>query len=578
MESNANKIEYLRKAVLEKDALLSEKDTLIVAQKDEIKALSKEKQELESKKTHLENLVKIYEESLRLADQKLYGKKSEKSIGMDPQMHLFDEAENTADKTEPEPVSKWDPDGVQETEVKGYVRRKKGQREIDLSNLEREEKTYDFDTAPECPECGDAMCRCGFAFIGSRIKHIPAKYIRVDIKQASYACKRCERESDHVPMAKAPMPEQAIKGSVATSSLVASICVAKYVNATPLYRQEQDFKRNGIAINRQNMANWIIAVALNLLVAVYQEMIKAIRLETVIHADETTLEVLKEPGRKANTNSYIWEYCSGEAAMHYIFIYEYKQTRSAKHPREFLKEFGGYVHCDGYDAYHEIEKDRDGGIKMIGCWLHARREFTNAFKALPKEVVDDEKPNEYRDNIKEGIRRINELFSFERRWREAEIGYDERYRLRLEKSKPLAEELFKWANRTHAMALSKLHTAIGYLLNQQQWLMNVYLDGRLEFSNNRAERGVKPLVIGRKNWLFANTPKGAESSVIIYSIIETAKANDLNPFQYLTYLLDTLPNVTSGAIPSLLPWSDELPAEVYAKTKATNYSMAGLAV
>jgi transposase len=571
MENKAKKAEYLQSEGLGNDAFPSGKETLAADKDDMIRSLTEKNQKLESRNAHLENLVRAYEEELRLARQKRFGKSSEKTAGMDQQMYiadLFDEAENTADKTEPEPVAQAQgQEQAEETEVKAYRRRKQGQREIDLSKLESEEKTYDFDAAPECPECGRAMCRCGSTFIGSRIKYVPARYIRVDSYQAGYACKSCGQETGSTPMEKAPVPEQAIKGSVATSSLIAGICVAKYVNATPLYRQEADFKRNGIPISRQNMANWIIAVALGLLAAVYREMIKALKLETYIHADETTLEVLKEPGRKANTNSYMWEYCSGEAANRYIFVYVYTQTRSAKHPMEFLDGWGGYIMCDGYDSYHLLETARKGDITAVGCWLHARRGFTDAYKALPKETIDDAKPNEYRDSIVDGIRRINELFNLERYWRELGIGYDERYRLRLQKSKQYAEELFKWASEVHCLPKTGLGKAVQYLLNQKQWLMNVYLDGHLEFSNNRAERGVKPLVTGRRNWLFCNTPRGAESSVILYSIIETAKANGLNPFSYLEYLLDTLPNIKASEVASLLPWSDDLPTSLYAKGK-----------
>jgi hypothetical protein len=231
-----------------------------------------------------------------------------------------------------------------------------------------------------------------------------------------------------------------------------------------------------------------------------------------------------------------------------------------------LEGFKGYIHCDGYEAYHTVERGSNGDIKIIGCWLHARREFTDAFKALPKDD-GSEKPNAYRDSIKEGIRRFNELFGLERKYRELGLDYEERYQRRLEESKPLAQDLFEWADRTHALPQSKLGAAVEYLRNQKQWLMNVYLDGRLDLSNNRAERGVKPLVLGRKNWLFCNTPKGAESSVIMYSIVETAKANGLNPYCYIEYLLDTLPNIRSNEIANLLPWSKDLPISVFAKAK-----------
>jgi len=313
----------------------------------------------------------------------------------------------------------------------------------------------------------------------------------------------------------------------------------------PLYRIERDLKMNGVNLSRQTMANWVIYCAENFLNALYVLLITIMLKEFVLHADETTLQVLLEPGKAATSKSYEWVYRTSGFASRRIVIYEYQPTREGKHPKKFLKDFIGFLHTDGYQGYHDLP-----GIIIVGCWAHARRYFENLYKTLPKETRND-------SDAARGIAYIDRLFSLEREFKE--LSPEERYKERLQKSKPVAEAFFTWAASLGALPKSLLGKAVHYALSQREYLMNVFLDGRLELSNNRAERSVKPFVMGRKAWLFSNTPNGADASSVMFSIVETARENGLKPYEYIKFLLEKLPTAKTSEIEAFLPWSESVP-------------------
>ena len=351
----------------------------------------------------------------------------------------------------------------------------------------------------------------------------------------------------HVPVIKAPMPNPVIKGSLASPSAVAHIMTQKYVTYVPLYRQEAQFLREGIHLSRQTMANWVVKSSDDWLEPIYERLRDRLLEHDVLHADETTVQVLQEPGRKANTNSYMWLYRTGSDAERPIVIYEYQPTRSSSHPKRFLSGWKGYLHTDGYAGYHVLPD-----ITVVGCWAHLRRKFDEALTAIP--------PNERSGSAaQKGLDYCNRLFALEREFEK--LIPEERYKKRIEESLPVTEAFFAWLQTINATPKFAIGKAAHYATEQQKWLMNVYLDGRLEFSNNRAERSIKPFVMGRKNWLFSNTPNGARASSVVYSIIETAKENGLKPFEYLKYLFETMPNIAADNIDNLLPWSDALPRD-----------------
>ena len=482
-------------------------------------------------------LVKHYEERLLLARMQRFGSSSEKTPG---QLHfdsVFNEAEEQADPELPEPTY----------EQVVYKRKKRvGKRGEDLSGLPVERVDYELaESERVCPECGETMRDIGVT-IRDELVVVPARVIHKEHAVHAYGCSKCEKHGDHTPISRAEAPAPLICNSLASPSAVAHIAVQKYVNGVPLYRQEKGFGYDNVTLSRQTMANWLIYCAENYLASVYSLLVCFLLKESVLHADETTVQVLREPGRSAQSMSYEWLYRTSGCSERQIVIYDYRETRSQDHPKAFLENFKGYLHTDGYQAYHNLPP----GITVVGCWYHARSYWRKLY-----DTIDG---NKREGSIAErGLVYINLLFAYEEEFHD--LTPDERHAKRLQYSKPVSDAFFDWAGSLSALPKSLLGEAVHYALTQRKYLENVYLDGRLELSNNRAERSIKPFVQGRKQWLFSNTPNGAKSSAILYSIIETAKANHLNPFHYLRYLLDTLPKIKASEVEFLLPWSVQLP-------------------
>ncbi len=321
----------------------------------------------------------------------------------------------------------------------------------------------------------------------------------------------------------------------------------KFTNAMPLYRQEQDFKRLGVSLSRQNLSNWMIKGA-TLLQPILAGMKEELLKREVLHADETTLEVLCEPERPARATSYMWLYRTSGDTTRPIVLYDYREGRSGRFAKEFLAGFSGYLHTDGWGGYHQLE---DAGVTLCGCWAHAKRKFNEAL------VTSGSKSADAPEAI--GLAYCNKLFAIESRT-EA-MSAEERHELRQKESKPLAEEFFTWAARQADKSLSQnlLGKALTYVKNQRKYLLVFLADGRIELSNNRAERSIKPFVIGRKNWLFCNTPGGSKSSAAIYSLIQTAIENGLNPQVYLEYVFEQIRQYGTQRPETLLPWAADIP-------------------
>ena len=312
---------------------------------------------------------------------------------------------------------------------------------------------------------------------------------------------------------------------------------------SPLYRLEQEFNCQGLKLSRQTMVNWLLNISEKWLRSVYDVLHEQLCREPVLHADETTLQVLKEPGRSSTSKSYMWLYRTSGCAKQAIVLYEYQPTRKAEHAEAFLKGFSGWLHADGYQGYHKLP----GNIRVVGCWAHARRKFDEALGTLPQEKRKD-------SPAAMGECYCSQLFKLEQAL--AELTPEERYEKRLEQEKPVLDALLSWANemQTKTAPKSALGKAIHYLQEQWPYLTRHLEDGRLELSNNRAERSIKPFVMGRKNWLFANTPGGAQASSVIYSLIETAKENGLDPYQYLLWILRNAPVLSQADA----AWAEQL--------------------
>ena len=500
-------------------------------------------QKLVEENVQLKAKVAWFEEQLRLAQHRRFGSSSEQTPPPEQQALLFNEAEACELPGLPEPT----------LETITYNRRKKakGRREAQLADLPVEEIEYRI---PEdervCHQCSGALHEMG-SDVRQELKIVPAQVSVVKHVRFKYACRHCQQEETTTPILTATMPKPAFPNSIASPSAVAHIMTQKFIMGAPLYRQEQQFERQGIDLHRQTMANWMIKGA-DWLVPIIDRMQEHLLARDSLHADETTLQVLKELGRAPTTNSYLWLYRSGREGPPIVY-FEYQQTRAGEHPKRFLADYLGYLNVDGYAGYDGLSKQ----IVLVGCWTHARRKFDEALKAL---APSDRKKGSSASH--KGLEFCNRLYQIEKEFRDATS--QERFAARLERSKPVLDEFKEWLDQQVLKVLPKsaIGGAIGYCLNQWAKLNNFLLDGRLEIDNNRAERAIKPFVIGRKNWLFANTPAGATASANIYSLIETAKENDLNPFFYLTYLFETLPNIDRQdpqTIDRILPWSENLP-------------------
>ena len=355
---------------------------------------------------------------------------------------------------------------------------------------------------------------------------------------------------------KAPHPQTLLRGSLVSPSLEAAVMNAKYVNAVPLYRQEQEFERYGLHISRQNMANWTIQCADRYLAVLYDYLHEKLYSYHVLQADETPVLVNKD-GRPAGSKSYMWVYRTGRMyTERQIVLYEYQKTRNASHPREFLKDFNGVCVTDGYQVYHTIEGERED-LRIAGCWSHARRRFDEAVKALPKQKQKDSRAYLALTMI-QAIYREEKLLK--------DLPAEERRNRRQLSVKPLVEAYFTWVreNLPKVPQKSKTWEGFNYSLNQEKYLKVFLDDGEVPMDNNAAEQSIRGFCIGKKNWVMIDTIAGAKSSAIIYSIAETAKANNLKPYDYFEYLLTEIPkhldDTDRSFLDDLLPWSPGLPA------------------
>jgi len=499
-----------------------------------------EYESLKSENAELTEKVRWFMEQFKLTRHRQFGSSSEKSAY--DQLNLFNEAEATADVNVAEPEL---------TEVaRHYRKRKRMTNERLPDDIPVEVIEHDLpEEDKSCPECGGDLHVMGRES-RRELVIIPAQVkIREHIRKV-YACRDCEKDECGVPIIKAPINDPVIKGSFASPEAIAHIMCQKFVMGAPLYRQEQEWNRYGIMLSRQTMSNWLIRAAEDWLEPIYDAMRELLCLQDTLHADETTLQVLREPGKTAQSKSYMWLYrtsgynLNGAKIRNPIVLYDYQPDRKAKRPAEFLKGFKGYLHTDGYEGYHGLPDE----IIIVGCWAHVRRKFDEALKVLPTKDREG-------SNAAFGKRYCDKLFELERKF--ADITPKERHQKRQELSKPVMDEFFAWLDKLSVAPKTPVGVAAHYALGQRKYLERYLLDGRLEISNNRAERSIKPFVIDRKNFLFANTPRGAKASAVMFSIIETAKESGLNPFAYLTYIFQNAPNWNIrndlNALQNLLP-------------------------
>jgi transposase len=486
---------------------------------------------LSLKVQYAEQLEKInwLMEQLRLLRHKTFAPKSEKSPFIPTTgeqisfLDVFNEAEACADESVPEPEL---------TEVSKHYRKRtrlvtdRLPKDLPIETVEHvlnEEERV-------CPECGDELHVIGKEVCRKELKLIPAKAVITEHVKYSYGCRTCEREGIEAVIVKASAGAPVINGSFASPEAIAHIMTQKFVMGSPLYRQEKEFERNSIMLSRQTMSNWLIRSSEDWLSPIYEALKRYLLSQDILFADETILQVLREPGKKAQSKSYMWVYRTGRYSPKQVVIYEYQPNRKARNPEEFLKDYKGYLQVDGYQVYHNLK----GDIIIVGCFGHCRRKFTDALRALRPEDREGSGANK-------GKQYCDKLFGIERAL--LECTPPERYEKRQEMAKPVLDEMLTWLRSVRPASKSSYGKAVSYALGEWKYLERYLLDGRLEISTNRVERAIKPFVIDRKNFLFCNTPRGATASAVMFSLIETAKENGLNPYEYLTYIFKNAPNL-----------------------------------
>lgn len=530
---------------------------------DELNSMSREdlitivltmQRQLDALNENIETLI----EQVRLANQHRFGRSTETLKSIEGQLSFFDEADTLFDAT------------VTESEIEEIIpvkpRRKKtkGQREINLKDFPEEilpphavsEKTLDaFYGIGNWKRMPDETYK--------RLRHEPESWT-VEVHTVEVYVGTDGYHQDE--FVRGDRPKDIFPNSIVTPSLLASILNVKYVNSSPLYRIEQEFQRNGVNISRQTMANWIINSSNRYFVALVEQMKQELLKLPVTQSDETPTQVIHD-GRAPGSKSYMWVHRSGEFFKERpIVIYEYQKGRSHELPLAFYRDYNGVLMTDGLKQYHLLQ-DKIPGLTNANCWAHARRDYADAIKA-----ADKADSNAVKSSIAyQALSRIALIYELEGTLKD--LSPEERLQERQRSIKPLVEEYFAWvkAQLAESAVPPKGKTAEGlkYSVNQEQYLKVFLTDGNVPIDNSASERAIRTFCVGKKNWMFHDSIKGAQASAVIYSISETAKLNNLRPYHYFKYLLTELPKLCDekGNIDSttnldhLLPWATELPEE-----------------
>ena len=516
---------------------------LLLQQQEQLNALTKE--------LHASNeKMQLLMEQVILGKQNRFGRSSEKMEDtsqicfreVNGTIVFFNEAEAVCDLNAAEP---------EDLELKSPKQpKRKGKKEADLSWLPVRRIDHYLSAEELEAEFGVRGWKQLPDAISRKYHFVPAKVEVEEHHIGVYASKTDEH------MVKADHPKTLLHGSLVSPSLGAAIINGKYVNAVPLYRLEQEFQRYGLQITRQNMANWCIRLAEEYLSILYDYLHKELYFYHVIQADETPV-LVNHDGRKAGSKSWMWVYRSGHLYQkRQIVLYEYQQTRNASHPREFLKGYDGICVTDGYQVYHTLEKELEE-LTIAGCWVHCRRRFDEALKLVPKSCQKE-------SNAFLLMKQIQAIYREEGKLKD--LSSDERLKQRQTVIKPLVDAFFAYLKTINVSKKDKFGDAVGYALNQEKYLRVFLTDGDVPIDNNASERAIRGFCIGKKNWQMIDTIHGAKSSAIIYSIVETAKANNLKPFDYVQHLLEEMPKHMDDRdcsfLENLLPWSEKLPAGI----------------
>ena len=534
---------------LNKEALI----IIVASLQDQLESIQSQLDSANSMLSDNNRQIEMLTEQIRIMNQQRFGRKSESGLNEpDGQLTLFDmfnEAEFLSKPDSPEPE-------ITEVTISSYKRSKtQGKRDIDLDGLpariinhtlSEEELTKKFPEGyKELPE-----------EIYKRLHVIPETFIVDEHHVHVYASKK-----NTGSIIKAPRSVDLFRNSIATPPLVASVINGKYVNALPLDRQSKTFRCNGINLPSNTLANWVINSSDMYLSLIYDRLHELIYSNKVIHADETPTKVMRIDGKKIvnGKKTYMWVYRNNPSSKSPpIVLFDWQPSRRADHPRDFLKDFSGTVVTDGYQVYHKLGKERPD-LNVAGCWIHARRPFADFIKSLKRK-------SDAKGTIaQEAYDLITEMMH-------TDNGYDDlspsdRKRQRQEHLKEQVDAYFEWVKLKYSQVThnSVIGKALAYSIHQEPYLRKFLDDGNIPMDNNCAEQAIRPFTIGRKNFVIIESDRGAKASAVLYSLAETAKANNLNTYKYFELLLSELPKHMDDTnlkfLDNLMPWSKHVQHE-----------------
>lgn len=502
--------------------------------------------------------IELLTEQIRLMNQRHLGKKAESGLNdMEGQLTLFDsfnKAEGFQKKDLAEPT-------IEEVTISSYRRSKtKGKREADLDGLPSrifEHRLSDEELDEKFPNGYKELP----VEIHKRLHIIPETFIVDEHHVHVYASK-----SNDGTIIRAERPLDLFRNSIATPALVASIINGKYANALPLERQSRAYKCNGINLSTNTMSNWVINSTERYLSLVYERLHELIYENKVIHADETPVKVMRIDNTrvKGGKKTYMWVYRNQcLRTTHPIVLYDWQASRKADHPREFLKDFSGTVVTDGYQVYHKLADEREY-LRIAGCWIHARRPFADFIKSVGLKTAKGTVAQEAYDMITDILHTDNEF---------DDLSNTDRRKQRQTKLQEKVDAYFEWVKQKYSQVThnSTIGKALAYSINQEKYLRVFLTDGMVPPDNNYAEQAIRPFTIGRKNFVLMESDNGAKASAMLYSLVETARANEVNTYQYLELLLTEIPKHMDDNnlkfLDELLPWAPRVQRECPSRYK-----------
>ena len=497
-------------------------------------------------------------EEVDLLRKKLFGTSSEKRVLDIPgQLNFFNEAELAQDPALAQ-MEELEASAPEKTPKKRKTKATDAER---FKGIPVVKEYLDLsETEKNCPVCGTALKQIGEEFVRRELIFIPAKLKIREYYSRNYECPQCSQHGIPV-IKKGKDGKPHMLYGMASTGTVAWVMYQKFCNGLPYFRQEKDWKQYGASITRATMANWVIQNSEAFFLPMYEFFHRKLLEREFAMADETPLQVLHEPDRRAQTKSYMWLFRSGEDGSPPIILYKYSETRAGDNAVDFLHGFKGYLMCDGYSGYNKVPD-----AKRTACWAHIRRYLTDA---IPKGKALD-----YTQPAVQGVMYINQLFHMEDVIKKKYTSFDAIKKARLEKEKPVVEGFLSWLDQQTPVRETRMDKAVTYIQNRRSCLITYLEDGRCSFSNNLSENAIRPFTVGRKNWLFCDTPNGAQASAIVYSMVEMAKANGVNVYHYLTYLLEKMPSdrMSDEELELLAPWNENVKTEIQCRVNDTNQS------